>query len=80
MDLPLTADHIDELIYFARVGAVDEFESFSLEVCVALDTTLKVLYGLVWDAESGAGILHYSAANGHHCTSPFHFQLLPNKH
>jgi len=85
MDLPLTEgeifitlteDQVDELLYLARTGS-DEFESFALGVCVELDIALKVLFGLVWDEKNGNGLLHYSAANGHHCISPFRVQF-PN--
>jgi hypothetical protein len=83
MDLPLpegeifitlTEDQVDDLLYLARTGS-DEFESFALAICIELDIALKVLFGVVWDEENGNGLLHYSAANGHLCISPFHVQF-----
>jgi hypothetical protein len=81
MDLPpfvtLTEDQVDELLYLARTGA-DDFETFAIGICRELDISLQVLFGVVWDEENGNGLLHYSAANGHLCISPFHFEFPDN--
>jgi hypothetical protein len=64
----LTEDQIDDLLYFARTDALRDFQYFVLELCVKLEIHAKELFGLVWDEETGNGVLHMCAANGHHCT------------
>jgi hypothetical protein len=78
MDLPpfvtLSEEQVDELIYLARTGE-EEFETYAISICTELDIPLNVLFGAVWNEENGNGLLHYSAANGNLCISPFHFQF-----
>ncbi|KAF7940490.1 uncharacterized protein EAE98_000617 [Botrytis deweyae] len=59
-------DEIDDLIYFARVGEKDEFETLREELCKREGCSATELLESARDSESGNGVLHMSAANGHH--------------
>jgi len=61
-------DEIDDLIYFARVGEKDEFETLREELCKREECSATELLEIARDSESGNGVLHMSAANGHHGT------------
>lgn len=62
-------DEIDDLIYFARVGEKDEFETLREELCKREGCSTTELLENARDSESGNGVLHMSAANGHHGNS-----------
>ncbi|KAI9647707.1 ankyrin repeat-containing protein [Ciborinia camelliae] len=59
-------DEIDDLIYFARIGDKDEFETLREELCKREGCSTAELLETARDSESGNGVLHMSAANGHH--------------
>ncbi|KAF7898919.1 uncharacterized protein EAF01_008132 [Botrytis porri] len=59
-------DEIDDLIYLARVGEKDEFETLREELCKREGCSATELLESARDSESGNGVLHMSAANGHH--------------
>ncbi|CAD6443396.1 9b6e71ec-2cbb-413a-aad4-ef1dd7b78181 [Sclerotinia trifoliorum] len=59
-------DEIDDLIYFARIGDNDEFEKLREELCKREGCSTAELLETARDSESGNGVLHMSAANGHH--------------
>lgn len=62
-------EEIDDLIYFARVGEKDEFETLREELCKREGCSATELLESARDNESGNGVLHMSAANGHHGNS-----------
>lgn len=71
----LSEDEIDDLLYFARTGDTEEFSSLWKELCERekkavgsegeelLD--LGSLLEVARDEESGNGVLHMAAGNGH---------------
>lgn len=62
----LSEDEIDDLLYFARVGEKGEFDALKEELCKREKVDVVELVRSARDSESGNGILHMAAANGHH--------------
>jgi hypothetical protein len=61
----LTEDEIDDLLYFARIGDKAEFSTLEDELCKRESVSEVQLLEAAKDEESGNGILHMAAANGH---------------
>ncbi|KAA8573476.1 hypothetical protein EYC84_005061 [Monilinia fructicola] len=61
-----TEVEIDDLIYFARIGDKDEFETLREGLCKREGCSTTEALETARDSESGNGVLHMSAANGHH--------------
>jgi hypothetical protein len=61
----LSEDEIDDLMYFARTGDKAEFDVLKEELCTREKTTEAELLQAAKDEESGNGVLHMAAANGH---------------
>lgn len=65
-----TEDEIDDLLYFARTGDAEEFETAKNELCKRENVSVVELIQAAKDEHSGNGVLHMAAANGHHGISP----------
>ena len=61
----LSEDEIDDLLYFARTGDREEFNTSTKEICEREKISVVGLLEAAKDEESGNGILHMAAANGH---------------
>lgn len=62
----LSEDEIDDLLYFARIGDKEEFNTLKDELCEREKLgTLAELLELASDEISGNAVLHMAAANGH---------------
>ncbi|EPE33356.1 Ankyrin repeat-containing protein [Glarea lozoyensis ATCC 20868] len=61
----ISEDEIDDLIYFARTGEVDELNSLNETICQRESISSLEFLDLVKDENSGNGVLHMAAANGH---------------
>ncbi|TQS36996.1 hypothetical protein Golomagni_02543 [Golovinomyces magnicellulatus] len=61
----LSEEEIDDLLYLARTGDFDEFQSFSKELCGREKLEVAALLQASRDEHSGNGVLHMAAANGH---------------
>ncbi|KUJ17451.1 ankyrin [Mollisia scopiformis] len=61
----MTEDEIDDLLYFARTGDKEEFESLKNELCKRENVSVMKLLQTAKDEHSGNGVLHMAAANGH---------------
>lgn len=62
----LTEDEIDDLLYYARMGDQEEFETLKNELCKRENASVVELLQSARDEQSGNGLLHMAAANGHH--------------
>jgi hypothetical protein len=71
MALKLSEDEIDDLLYFARTGDAEEFESLKNELCKRGEWDVAELIKVARDEESGNGVLHMAAANGYYGISSF---------
>ena len=60
----LTADEIDDLLYFTRVNEVDDLKQTITELSQKYQCGSKEVVEAGVDLESGNGVLHYCAANG----------------
>ncbi|RDW84761.1 ankyrin-1 [Coleophoma cylindrospora] len=69
MPLSLTEDEVDDLLYLARTGDVDEFQTMKKEVFekegLKDEGGVAELLTAARDPESGNGVLHMAAANGY---------------
>jgi hypothetical protein len=61
----LTEEEIDDLLYFARTGDKAEFNELKDELCKRENLSEVELLEAARDEESGNGVLHMAAANGH---------------
>ena len=65
--ITLTEDQIDDLLYYSRTNDIEELVSTLCTIKSALGEGVSegdILLNAV-DAESGNGVLHMAAANGH---------------
>ncbi|OWP04305.1 hypothetical protein B2J93_9373 [Marssonina coronariae] len=58
-------DEIDDLLYFARTGDKTELDALTEELCNREKVDVVELAQTAMDQESGNGMLHMAAANGH---------------
>lgn len=61
----LSEDEIDDLLYFARTGELQDFNGLADELCEREGASLSDLLPAVKDTYSGNGPVHMAAANGH---------------
>lgn len=61
----LTADEIDDLLYFARTGQLDDFRACIDAVARSLNTAHYEVVGAAIELRSGNSPLHMAGANGH---------------
>ena len=62
--LTLTADEIDDVLYFTRVNEVDDLKTTIAELAQKYNCQPKDVVEAAVDPESGNSTLHYCAANG----------------
>lgn len=60
----LTADEIDDLLYFTRVNEIDDLKQTITELSQKYQCGSKEVVEAGIDPESGNSVLHYCAANG----------------
>ncbi|KAL9136884.1 MAG: hypothetical protein Q9175_001914 [Cornicularia normoerica] len=65
----LTPDQIDDLLYLARLGEITDLKADVDQYAKNLSTTPGIILTVAIDKDSGNGLLHMAAANGH--TGPF---------
>jgi hypothetical protein len=63
-DPTLTADEIDDVLYFTRVNEVEDLKSTIAELAQKHHCQPKDVVEAAVDPESGNSTLHYCAANG----------------
>lgn len=61
----LPEDEIDDLLYFARIGDLQELLSSIEAFAKSANTTPASIVSAAIDKQSGNGILHMASANGH---------------
>jgi hypothetical protein len=61
----LSEDEVDDLLYFARVGDLQELLSSLEAFAKSTNTTQASIVSAAVDEQSGNGILHMASANGH---------------
>ena len=61
----LTTDQIDDLLYLARVGDTTDLKTATDLFAKNLSTTPTTILAAAVDKDSGNGLLHMAAANGH---------------
>ena len=66
MPVTLSEDEIDDLLYFARTGEVEELNALSRELYKRESINLAGLLEAARDEASGNSVLHMAGANGHH--------------
>jgi len=60
----LTADEIDDVLYFTRVNEASDLQATITELAQKYNRAPREIVEAAVDAESGNGALHYCAANG----------------
>ena len=60
----LTADEIDDVLYFTRVNEASDLQATIAELAQKYNRAPREIVEAAVDAESGNGALHYCAANG----------------
>ncbi|KFY21015.1 hypothetical protein V491_03232, partial [Pseudogymnoascus sp. VKM F-3775] len=61
----LSEDDTDDLIYFARAGEFGDFREALEALCKREGCAVDEILAVAVDGESGNGVLHMAAANGH---------------
>ena len=61
----LTTDQIDDLLYLARLGEITDLKTAIDLFAKTLSTTPETILTAAVDKDSGNGLLHMAAANGH---------------
>jgi hypothetical protein len=71
MSLQLFEEDIDDLLYLARTGELEDLNACINTISARENSTVSTLLLAAKDASSGNGPLHMAAANGHtgKCTS-----------
>lgn len=64
----LTTDQIDDLLYLARIGETTDLKAGVDLFVKSLSTTPGTILTAALDKDSGNGLLHMAAANGHTAT------------
>ena len=66
LSLPdLTTDQIDDLLYLARLGDTADLQTAIDLLAQTLSTTPSTVLAAAVDKDTGNGLLHMAAANGH---------------
>jgi hypothetical protein len=73
----LSEEEIDDLLYFARTGDKAEFNALKDELCKRESVREGQLLEAAREEESGNGILHMAAANGHSGIVPISSLSIP---
>jgi hypothetical protein len=76
----LSEDEIDDLLYFARTGDKVEFNTLKDELRKRESVSEGQLLEAAREEESGNGILHMAAANGHSGAVPNFSLSIPLPH
>lgn len=63
----ISEDEIDDLLYFARTGDLEEYSTTISELHKREHASLLDILAVAKDEHSGNGVLHMAAANGHAC-------------
>lgn len=61
----LSEDQVDDLIYFARNGQVEEFQESLITIAESSSSSPLSTIAVAFDPESGNSPLHMASANGH---------------
>lgn len=61
----LSEDQVDDLIYFARNGQVEEFQASLITIAELSGSSPLNTIAVAFDPESGNSPLHMASANGH---------------
>lgn len=61
----LSEDQVDDLIYFARSGQVEEFQASLVTIAESSGSSPLNTIAVTFDQESGNSPLHMASANGH---------------
>lgn len=61
----LSEDDSDDLIYFARAGELGDLSESLEALCKREGCGVDEILAVAVDGESGNGVLHMAAANGH---------------
>jgi hypothetical protein len=61
----ISEDEVDDLIYLARTGDTEDLNTLKASICQRENISVLVLLDVVKDENSGNGVLHMAAANGH---------------
>lgn len=61
----LSEDQVDDLIYFARNGQVEEFQASLITIADFSGSSPLSIIAVAFDQESGNSPLHMASANGH---------------
>lgn len=61
----ITTDQIDDLLYLARIGETTDLKAAVDLFAKSLSTTPGIILTGAVDKDSGNGLLHMAAANGH---------------
>jgi uncharacterized protein len=73
MSPSLSEDEIDDLLYFARTGDKQEFNTLKEEFCEREKINTVELLEVARDEQSGNGVLHMAAANGYDGMRSLHY-------
>ena len=65
VDSPLSEDQVDDLVYFARNGQLEEFQTSLTAFAESSSFTPLNIIAVAFDQESGNSPLHMASANGH---------------
>ena len=60
-----TEDEVDDLLYYARTGDKEDFDTLAEQLCGREKIGALELLQAARDEHSGNGVLHMAAANGH---------------
>jgi uncharacterized protein len=65
MPLQLSEEDIDDLLYLARTGELEDLNACINAISARENSTISTLLLVARDPNSGNGPLHMAAANGH---------------
>ncbi|KAF2841319.1 ankyrin [Patellaria atrata CBS 101060] len=76
--MPLTEDEIDDLLYLARINDTTDLSSLLTSLSQTHSLPPQTILEAAQDPETGNGVLHYAAANGHIDILDFILSLYPS--
>lgn len=65
VDGPLTEAQVDDLVYFARDGQLEDFQASLTAITESSCSSYLNIIAVAFDEESGNSPLHMASANGH---------------
>lgn len=77
VESPLSEDQVDDLVYFARTGQLEEFQASLTAIADSYSSSPLNIIALAFDQESGNSPLHMASANGHIGTTQFYTPACP---